>query len=85
MKPKSFENSPKLTWRERMRLRRVVHARLLSAVQGALPGIEVYSSPSQGIIAWKKEPWIYCFTVRPYDQFAWRLTLAVFGGDKTCR
>ena len=57
-----------------MRRCRVIHARLLSAVQAALPGIEVYSSPSQGIIAWKKDRRVYCFTVRPYDQFAWRLT-----------
>jgi hypothetical protein len=71
----SFDNTPNLSIAERKRRRRLIHAHLLAAVRAALPfSIELYSSAPQGVIAWQRDGWLYCFQVNSYDEFAWRIT-----------
>jgi hypothetical protein len=55
----------------------VIHGVLLDAIRNALPDScvdSLYSSPPQGVFAWGRAEWTFCFQVRPYDEFAWRLT-----------
>src|SRR6516165_2490699 len=72
-----LENTPQLTWPERRRRARCLHAVLRDAIGSSLApecAQSLYSSPPQGVIAWEKGEWTFCFQLNPYDEFAWRLT-----------
>jgi hypothetical protein len=72
-----LENTPQLSYSDRQKRNRLIHMLLLDAIAKALPSEcirSLYSSPSQGVIAWEKGEWTFCFQIRPYDEFAWRLT-----------
>ncbi len=68
----AFDNTPKLSFAQLRQRRALVHATLFVSI--GLARISMYSSPSQGVIAWVKGDWVYCFQLNPYDQFAWRIT-----------
>lgn len=75
LSPSQWCNTPKLSFAQRKKQRARVYAVLLEPVGSALsPGVSVYSSVPQSIIAWKKGDWVYCFQLNAYDEFAWRFT-----------
>ena len=72
-----LDNTPQFTWPERRRRARRLHAMLLDTIRASLAPEcvqSLYSSPPQGVIAWEKGEWTFCFQLNPYDEFAWRLT-----------
>ena len=71
----NLENTPQISWRERRRHNKLVHAFLVAAVNKSLPReCPLFVSSRDGVIAWRRADSTFCLQVNPYDQFAWRLT-----------